>query len=368
MGREPAKTDRPFLIFLGILVIFGLAALMSSSSALGFTKFNDTYFFIKRQIMYGLVPGLILFFTLLNIEYRRWEKFGLVLYAVSLGLLVLVFVPGIGVTLNSSHSWLSFGPFSFQPAEAAKLTTIMALATMLTRKRYDWDDWQSSILPIMAVIAPAITLILLQPDIGTLSIMIMSIFAVLVVAGVPGKYLLAGCLIGLLGFVGLIIKAPYRAERLTTFLHPELDPKGVGYQMNQAFLAVGSGGFWGLGFGHSRQKFQYLPEVNSDSIFAVIAEENGFLISFAFIVLIVVLAMRSLKIAKGAPDEFGGLLVVGIVVWFSWQSFLNIGAMVGALPLTGVPLPFVSHGGSALMMALAGAGIIGNVSRYSKLS
>lgn len=367
MVGPKASADRLFIIALAVLVIFGLAALMSASSALGFAKFNDTYFFVKRQIMFGLIPGLFLFFVLSNVDYHFFQKWGLAVYGCTLVLLCLVFVPSIGVTINGSHSWLSLGRFSFQPAEAAKLTVVIALAYLLTKKRHNWEDWQGSILPVIAVIAPALGLVLLQPDIGTLSILIMIVFAMLFVGGVPKKYLAIMGLIGILGFVGLIFAAPYRAQRLTTFLHPELDPKGVGYQMNQAFLAVGSGGFWGLGFGHSRQKFQYLPEVNADSIFAVIAEEIGFVWSTAIILLIVFIALRGLKIAARAPEDFGGLLATGIVVWFAWQSFLNIGAMVGALPLTGVPLPLVSHGGSAYMMALAGAGIIANISSYSKL-
>lgn len=368
MVKENRQADRFFLICLGLLVVFGLASLMSASSALGFSKFNDAYFYIKRQVLFGLLPGLMLFLFFAKVDYHRWQKWGLALYAASLILLVLVFIPGIGISLNGSHSWISFGQFSMQPAEVAKLSVVLALGGMLTRKRYDWNDWQSSIVPVLGVIAPALALVLLQPDIGTLSILVMVVFAMLFIARVPGKYLALMGLAGVIAFVGLIMAAPYRAQRLTTFLHPELDPKGVGYQMNQAFLAIGSGGVWGLGFGHSRQKFQYLPEVNADSIFAVIAEENGFIISLAFIVLLVCLVMRGLKIAKGAPEEYGGLLVAGIVVWLGWQSFLNVGAMVGALPLTGVPLPFVSHGGSALMMALAGAGVITNVSTFSKVS
>ena len=171
---------------------------------------------------------------------------------------------------------------------------------------------------------------------------------------------------GAAAFILLVIAAPYRAQRLTVFMHPELDPQGVGYQMNQAFLAAGSGGFWGLGFGHSRQKFQYLPEVNSDSVFAIVAEENGFFISTIVVLLMLLLGWRGLKIAKSTSDDFGRLLVSGIMVWYLWQSFLNVGAIVGALPLTGVPLPFVSHGGSALMVILFGMGIVANVSKSAK--
>lgn len=368
LGIENRRADRVFLIYLSIIILFGLACLMSASGPLGVAKFNDAYFYVKKQFLFGLLPGAVLFLAFAKIDYHRWQKWSWVLYVGCLVLLGLVFVPGIGIVINHSKSWVGVGPFSFQPAECAKLVLIIMLAHVLTSKQYDWDDWQSSILPVLAVIAPAFLLVVAQPDVGTLSIMAMTVLTMLYVAGVPSKYLTLIVLAGVLSLVALVYAAPYRAQRFTTFLHPELDPQGVGYQMNQAFLAVGSGGFWGLGFGHSRQKFQYLPEVNADSIFAVIAEEVGFIWSAGLIILIVLITFRGLKIAKGSPEAFGGLLATGIMVWFAWQSFLNIGAMVGALPLTGVPLPFVSHGGTALMMALASAGLVTNISKFSKLS
>jgi cell division protein FtsW len=207
--------------------------------------------------------------------------------------------------------------------------------------------------------------VVLQPDIGTVAILFSIVFGMLFLAG--AKYLHMGSLaaLGLVGLILMVMIAPYRAARLTTFLHPELDPQGIGYHINQAFLAVGSGGIFGLGLGHSRQKFQYLPEVHADSIFAVIAEEMGFLFVTALVVLFVLIALRGLMIAKSAPDKFAKLLVAGIITWLMVQSFLNIGAMVGLLPLTGVPLPFISHGGTALMVAMAAGGILINVSRHT---
>lgn len=368
MVKSDSRADNILLIYLIILVLFGLAALMSASAPLGYAKFNDSYFYVKRQILNGLLPGLILFLAAAKIPYRLLARFGWFIYAGSIMLLLLVFIPGVGLVINHSHSWVHFGSLlSFQPAEFAKLAVIIMLAKLITDKQHDWSDWQGSLLPVLAVIAPALVLILLQPDIGTLSILVITIFVILYVARIPARYLVFLGLAGIVCFVGLVIAAPYRTERLTTFLHPELDPGGKGYQVNQAFLAVGSGGVWGLGWGQSRQKFQYLPEVNADSIFAVVAEENGFIISVGLVVLIVLLSVRGLKIAKLAPDEFGYLLVAGIMVWFIWQSFLNIGAMVGALPLTGVPLPFVSHGGSALMAMLAAMGVVVNVSKHVTL-
>ncbi len=361
------SADRAFLLYVGILVLFGLAALMSAAGPLGFSKFNDTYYFIKRQIIFGLVPGLVVFLFLAKMRYSAWQRLCWVLYGLTLVLLVLSFIPGFGVTINNARGWLHIFGYSFQPSELAKLSIIILLSVILSGDKTNWDEWQTSLLPTLAVIAPAILLVLAQPDVGTASIMVMTVFAMLYVADVPKRYLLYLGLAGALCFVALILVAPYRTQRITVFLHPELDPRGVGYQMNQAFLAVGSGGFWGLGWGQSRQKFQYLPEVNADSIFAVIAEENGFLFSAALLFLVVLIVSRGLKIAKGAPDRLGYLLVTGCMVWFGWQSFLNIGAMVGALPLTGVPLPLVSHGGSAFMAMLGAIGLTANVSKSARL-
>lgn len=357
------RADRVFLVYLGVLVLFGLAGLMSASAPVGYSQFHDAYFFVKRQFFFGIIPGLLVFLIFAKLDYQLWRRLGWALYIFSILLLILVFIPGVGVAINHSHSWISIAGHNFQPAELGKLSVIIVLAIVLTAKKYDWGDWQSSLLPVLAVIAPALLLILAQPDVGTLSILVMVVFVMLYLARVPTRYLTFLAMAGVVCFIGLVVAAPYRAARLTTFLHPELDPQGVGYQMNQAFLAVGSGGFWGLGFGHSRQKYQYLPEVSADSIFAVIAEENGFLVSVGMVCLVLLIAWRGFSLAKESGDDFGYLLVSGIMVWWIWQSFLNIGAMVGALPLTGVPLPFVSHGGSAIVSALAAAGIVANVSR-----
>ncbi len=358
--------DQSLIIILGILLIAGLAALMSASAPVGYAEWHDSYFFVKRQILFGLLPGSAVFLVAAKIPSTLWARFAWPLYATTLALLIIVFIPGIGLAINGSRSWLGVFGFSLQPSEFAKLSIVILLAYLLTYRPYDWTKWQESILPIGAALAPALLLIVAQHDVGTLSIIAIIIFVMLFVGRVPGLYLTILGLAGIVAFSLLIMLAPYRLARLTTFIHPELDPKGVGYQVNQSFLAIGSGGFWGLGFGHSRQKFQYLPEVSADSIFAIIAEENGFLISTAIIALIMLIGWRSLRIAKRAPSPFAELVVTGIVVWIVWQSFLNIGAAVGVLPLTGVPLPFISHGGSALIAALAAMGVVISISKEAK--
>ena len=359
------SADRLFLLFSAILVIFGLIMLASASSPAGYSRFGDTFYFIKKQFLFGLLPGLFLFFILARFNYHLLQKFSGLIYLFSLTILTLVFVPGVGLVLNGSRSWIQFFGWSLQPSEFAKLAVIIILAKLLSESR-NLKDWKNGLMPVLAMLSPAVLLIAVQPDVGTLSILIVIIFTMLYLADTPKVYLVVLGLAGVVCFAALLLVAPRKAERITTFLHPELDPKGIGYQINQSFLAVGSGGIFGLGLGHSRQKFQYLPEVQADSIFAVIAEEMGLLITMALVALIAFLGLRGLKISKGAPDQFGRLLSAGIMIWFVWQSFLNISTTIGLLPLTGVPLPFISHGGSAMLAMLAGFGIVANVSKYNK--
>ncbi|MDO8626809.1 MAG: putative lipid II flippase FtsW [Candidatus Magasanikbacteria bacterium] len=358
--------DRQLIIYLSILVLAGLVVLISASAPQGYAKFNDGYFFLKRQIAYGLLPGLVFFLYLSRRDYQWTAKRAYLIYFLSLILLASVFIPGLGTVLNGSRSWISLGGFTVQPSEFAKLGIIIMAAYLLSRRQINWGNWSQSLLPMLAVLAPALGLVLAEPDVGTLSILVFIICALFFVAGIPYRLLLLLGSLSLAGLVILILVAPYRLERITTFLHPELDPQGVGYHINQAFLAIGSGGFWGLGYGASRQKFQYLPETSADSIFAVVAEENGFLIASALVILFFLIGWRGLRIAREASDSFGKYLVFGVTVWFLWQATLNIGAMVGILPLTGVPLPLVSHGGSAYIAMLIGWALVVSVSRGSK--
>lgn len=355
--------DRIFLLYIAIIVIFGLAALTSASGPLAYGNFGDSFYFVKHQLMFGIIPGLILGYILFRIDFEKWRKISWIAYVFSLFLLVLVFVPGVGAVINGGRNWIRIFGFNFQPSEVFKLAMIFFAAYLLSDRKRNLQDWQMGLLPILTLLAPGFLLILLEPDVGTLSIALVILFAMLFEARVPKKYLVfLGC-IALAAFTVLIMLKPYRLQRITIFMHPELDPRGIGYQINQAFLAVGSGGIWGRGVGQSIQKYQYLPEVNSDSIFAVIAEETGFIFSSLLVFLIVLICLRGLKIAQQSHSEFGRLLAVGIVVWLGWQSFLNIGAMVGVLPLTGVPLPFISHGGTALLSELAAVGLVLNISK-----
>jgi len=362
--KKSSHADYTFMIYVGILIFFGLLVLSLASVAIGVERFDDPNHFLKRQIMFGLLPGIVAFLVCSKIPYQFWKKHAQTIFGFSVLALVLVLIPGIGASFGTgARSWINFGFFSVQPAELVKLGLIIFLAAYITQKGRNISDLKEGFLPVLGLGVVPIGLILLQPDLGTVSILFGILFAILFIGRAELLHLGGLLISGIAGFALMIAIAPYRAARFTTFLHPELDPQGIGYHINQAFLAIGSGGWFGLGMGHSRQKFAYLPEVHADSIFAIMAEEMGFIIAAAIIVFIVMIIFRGLRIAKAANDDFGRLLVAGICIWFAVQSFLNIGAIVGLLPLTGVPLPFISHGGTALMTAMAGVGIIINVSK-----
>ncbi|MBI5465888.1 MAG: putative lipid II flippase FtsW [Candidatus Kerfeldbacteria bacterium] len=366
-----AAKHHPDYIFLGLallLVLFGLLFLSSASSVVAWQKLNDSYYYLKHQIFYGLVPGLILFFLFSRLNYQTLRKIALPLLVFSLILLVLVFVPGISLAYGGARRWLNLAGYTFQPSELIKLSFLIYLAAWLEGRGERLRSFKEGVVPFILTVGTVGGLIILQPDLGTASVIAVSSFLTYLVAGANLAHLLTLGLGGL-GLLWLVVKfEPYRAARLTVFLHPELDPQGIGYHINQALLAVGSGGFWGLGLGYSRQKYQYLPEVTGDSIFAVMAEELGFLFTLLFLVLIFSFLWRGLRLAQRAPDAFGRYLASGILIWLGFQTCINIASMLGILPLTGVPLPFVSFGGSALMATLAGLGILTNISRQIRIT
>ncbi|MBD3311398.1 MAG: putative lipid II flippase FtsW [Candidatus Magasanikbacteria bacterium] len=363
--EETKKTDYVLISYFAILLIFGLIMLTSASTAVGHERFGDANFFIKRQILYGVIPGLFLFLFFAKLSYKKLKILAPFVYIFIILMLLGVFIPGLGSSFSTgANSWIVIAGISFQPAEFAKLGLIIFMAWYLTKDDANVKSFRKTFLPAVLLGLIPIGLVVLQPDIGTVSILFMILLGILFVAGSKISHLSLITALGVAGLIVMILIAPYRAARLTTFLHPELDPQGIGYHINQAYLAIGSGGLFGLGLGHSRQKFQYLPEVHADSIYAIIAEEAGFFFAVGLIILLIMICGRSLKLAARAPDDFAKLLVAGIIIWFISQSFLNIGAMVGLLPLTGVPLPFISHGGTALMTSMAAVGIIINISKY----
>jgi cell division protein FtsW len=366
-SKQTGEADYLLLSYFLLLLLFGLIMLTSASSVSAFDKFGDTYFFIKRQLLFGVLPGTVSFFIFSKLPYDILKKFGMWIFYISMALLVAVLIPGVGATLNTgARSWLIIAGFSLQPAELGKIGMVFFLAHHLSVQGKKIEDLKEGFLSSLALGLAPVGLVVLQPDIGTASILFAICFGMLFIARAKMSHLGGLALVAVIAFLILIAIAPYRAARFTTFLHPELDPQGIGYHINQAFLAIGSGGWFGLGLGHSQQKFQYLPEVHADSIFAVIAEESGFFITTGFIVLLVLVALRGLRVAKYSPDDYGRILAAGIIIWLTIQSFFNIAAMVGLMPITGVPLPFVSHGGSALVIALTAVGVLINISRRAR--
>ncbi|MBI2550914.1 putative lipid II flippase FtsW [Candidatus Uhrbacteria bacterium] len=365
MPRQTSSTiDYGYAAIVAGLLVFGLLMLASAGAPSGFTRFHDSYYFVKHQLVFGLIPGLIALFFFLRVPYDFWRRQAWPLLLASLVLLILVFIPGISAGIGSAHSWISIGGwFSLQPSEIVKLTFLFYLAAWLEAKQKG-GSMQQGFGSFVAVLGLILLLLMLQPDIGTLSIISAMALSVYFFAGAPILQVLGLLGIGAGGLTLLIGLAPYRAARFTTFLHPELDPQGVGYHINQALLAIGSGGWFGLGYGHSRQKFQFLPEVTNDSIYAVIAEEWGFFVAVALIAVFLLFFWRSMKIAKEAPDMFGRCVVLGVGSWVLVQAFVNIGSMLSLMPITGLPLPFISYGGTSLAINLAAVGVVLNISKY----
>jgi len=360
------RTDYKLLALFAIWIVFGLIMLASASSPYAHEKYGDAYILIKKQIYLGFLPGLVLFIFFAKLDYHLLKKWSTWIYLGAVLLLLLVFIPGIGANYDTNaKSWLKIFGHSFQPAEFAKLALIIYISAILAKIGRDIVDFKSGFVFTLVLGFIPIGLVLLQPDVGTVSILFTILFALLFTAGARWSHIIGLSMAGVAVLIVMVLIAPYRADRLMIFLHPELDPLGTGYHTSQAVLAIGTGGLLGKGLGHSVQKYQYLPEVHSDSIFAVLAEEMGLFVSVGFIILLLLIVIRSFKLARNTNDEFGRLLVAGIVVWFSVQTFLNIGAIVGILPLTGVPLPFMSAGGTALLIGMASVGILANVSKQT---
>lgn len=357
------RPDPVFLALLGALVAFGFIMLTSASGPLAFQRFDDPYWFVKHQLLYGLLPGSAFFLLFANVDYRAWRRFAPHLLAASIVLLLVVFLPGIGAEWGTSKSWLHVGGFSLQPVEIVKLFFLVYLAALLERRAEAGEGGVGTgLAPFLVALGAIALLLMLQPDLGSLLVIAAIAFAVYFVAGAPWLHIV-GIIAAGAGAVALLIKsAPYRAARLMTFLHPELDPQGVGYHINQAFLAIGSGGWFGMGLGHSKQKYLFLPEVAGDSIFAVISEELGFIFMLAVLALLAAFILRMVRIAQRAPDPFGRFAAIGIAGWVFFQSLFNIGSMIGIMPMTGLPLPFVSYGGSSMAVLLGAMGVLANIS------
>lgn len=355
--------DRIFLIIAMALLGVGLFILGSASMGLSTRQFGHPYYYFLHQIFIGVIPGLLLLWATSHISYHQWKRFALPLLLCAIVLMFLVLVPSIGFLHGGARRWLSFGPLSFQPSEFLKFAFIVYLATWLEVRSKEISSFTAGLLPFLIMSSFIASFLVLQPDIGTLGVLMVTVLALFAVSGGTLRQLGLMILLGLIIVGVLVVAQPYRMARITTFLDPANDPQGIGYQSRQALIAIGSGGLWGRGFALSRQKFSYLPEPIGDSIFAIAAEELGFIGSIAIIALYVIFYLRGIAITRAAPDTFGKLLGVGLLLLMMFQVFINIAAISGLGPLTGIPLSFISYGGSALALTLAEIGVLLNISK-----
>jgi len=367
-GKQSHKHagDHVLLMAIAGLTLFGWLMLASASSVVAQKYHADAFYFVKHQMIYGGSFGLGLFLIGYFVPYRWWRKLAFPAIVLALVLLILVFIPGLQVSAGGAARWIGVGPFTVQPSEVTKLAFILYLAALMEKKGEDVKDFNKSVIPFIVMLLIISGLIMMQPDMGTLLLITLVAASMIFVAGIRIRHLAMIGLGGLAMFAFFLNTTRYRLERIMVYLHPELDPQGIGYQINQALLAVGTGGLWGLGFGRSRQKYYYLPEPAGDAIFAVLAEEFGLIRSIFVIMIFGLIGWRGWLIARQAPDTFGRLLATGITAWILLQAFINIGSILAITPLTGIPLPFISYGGSALATLLFASGVLLNVSQYTR--
>jgi cell division protein FtsW len=353
------------ILFFTVIVLLLSGLVLFGSAALGVLAVNEVKFFsiIKMQGIYALIGGGFALCLGTLIPYTLYQRYAYVLFAGAAFFTVLVFVPGFSRYHGGAHRWIDIGSFSLQPSETLKFAFVVLVAFWCTKYRNQFKDWRYGFLPYVLTLSIVSVILLAQPDFGTYLVIVGASFITYFIGGARKRHIqyLAG--LAVLGFIVLILLRPYMLERVKTFLNNTHDPRGSSWQLNQSLIALGGGGLTGRGLGQSVQKFNYLPEPIGDSIFAVLGEELGFLGSVYLIMLYGIVSVRGYSIAKNVKDQFGRLLASGIVSIILIQTTLNIGSMLGILPLTGVPLPLVSHGGTALMVALFELGVLLNISK-----
>lgn len=356
------KFDYKLFISVIILAIFGCIMIYSSSYIWAEYKFNDAFKYFKNQFVF-LILGSILMYILSKINYNFYKKKSNLIILLCFVLLVLVLIPGIGVVRNGSRSWFGIGGFGIQPSEAAKVGLVIFVAKYLSNNYSIMYDIKKGVLPIIFVIGIFFILIMLEPDFGTAMVITMALVAMIFISKVKLSFFIKIGIVGLLGIVALIIIAPYRMARIVSFLNPWSDPLGSGFQIIQSLYAIGPGGLFGMGIGNSIQKHFYLPEPQTDFIFSIISEELGFLGVIIVSIFFIFIFYRCIKISLNTKDLFGKYLSFGLSFMMIFQTILNLCVVIGLVPVTGVTLPFLSYGGSSLLVSMASIGIILNISR-----
>ena len=364
LARVPNVTRLTVLV--GVLCVFGLVMVGSASPVISMGLYGSTWAIFVRQVMWMGV-GVVAMLAFSRIDYRKWRKIRVPLLVGTMGMLVVVLAPGLGVTAGGSSRWIGFGQFRLQPSELMKLALIVFVADLLTRRVDKISDTKSVILPVLIILGISSLLILKQPDMGTALVLCCVAFGILFMGGVPMRPIVKI----LITFVALALVVgladPYRRDRILSFLNPGANHSGSGYQVWQSLIGLGSGHLLGLGLGGGRQKWGLLPNAHTDFIFSVVGEELGLVGAVVLLGLFFLFAWYGLQAATRAPDRFGSLMAIGVTIWITSQALINIGAVIGVLPVTGIPLPFVSFGGSSLVISLAAVGILLNIAGHERL-
>ena len=364
-SRTVTKTVLLLLIPTALLVPIGIVMVFSASSVSAYRDYGSSFFFVQRQIVYAVVGVFALTGGAL-LPYRAWRRLSVPFLGVTILLLIIVLSPSAGTVAGGSARWIELGPVTIQPSELAKFALIAFVATVLTRKQRHLDDLMHLALPLVPVVGIVALLVMKQPDMGTTVLLAGTVFAMLFAAGVRLRHL--GIVAGggaVLGYA-LIMGESYRRARLLAFLHPWADAQNTGYHLIQGFIALGSGGLFGVGLGASRQKWGSVPNAHTDFIFAILGEELGLIAAVLVLAAFGLLIYAGLRVAARAPDTFGRLLATGIVAWIGLQTVVNLGAITGLLPITGVPLPLLSYGGSSLIVTLGAIGVLVNIARSTR--
>ncbi len=354
--------DTGLLAIVGVLVAVGAVMVFSASSAVAYTTYHDATYFLKRELVW-LAVGIVAFFTAARMDYAKLKTAAPWLFGIAVAALVAVLIPGVGTEEGGAQRWFSYGSVSFEPSEFAKLALIVLLARIFADRPDGARSFRSAGGPALLAVGIAFALVMKQPDLGTASLFVLTAFAVIFAAGAKPGHLLFGGAIAASATAAYIFSSAYRRDRVTAFLHPFNDPQNTGYHIIQSLYALGSGGVFGVGLGQSGQKFGYLPEPYTDFIFSIIGEELGFIGAAAIVLLFLALAYRGIRIAANADDRFGFYLATGITASLVLQAFVNIGVATSTWPVTGVPLPFISYGGTSLVVSLFSVGLLAAISR-----
>jgi cell division protein FtsW len=350
------------LIPAALLTTIGVIEVFSASSVYAFTHYDNSFWFLERQGIYAAIGIGVLLLTA-RMRYTAWRRLSGPFLVVSVLLLLVALHPTAGATVYGASRWIAVGPLTLQPSEFAKLALVAFTAAVLSKKQRKLDDWLHLALPLAPVVLVVAGIVMMQRDLGTTIVIVGSVLMMLFVGGARFRHLLVTGIVALGGLAFLIFGTAYRRVRFLSFLDPWKDPLSNGYQLIQGLIALGSGGWLGVGLGASRQKWAYLPNAHTDFIFAVLGEELGLIGELVVLALFGVMIYAGIRIAVRAPEPFGRLLAAGITSWIGLQTIVNLGAVSGLLPITGVPLPFVSFGGSALIVTLGAVGVLTSIAR-----